>query len=190
MTWSILNSLRGACGSWVRTRLPSFGVLVAKKDYVELDRVFLRVSTIGLAVMSLALAGFIAFVASLDYFELKYAGRLLSPLPCILLSLGLLAALVVEFLWTYVHAHRSSPYLLLTVLGTLISGALIVVLGKSYAAIGVAAAFFIVNAFLYLPMSTWAWYLLRARWHGPDSSAGPKGPPATETSNPYQSPEG
>lgn len=169
MTWNILNSLRVACSSWVRTRLPQLGVLVARRDFKELDRVFLRTSIIATCAMTLALLAFSAGVVTLDLLDLRYADRLLSITPTIFLSLGLLGALIVEFTWTYIHAHRSSPYLVLSVLGAITCGLLIVVLGMHYAETGVAIAFFIINGLVYCPLSIVAWSHCRRVWHDPNN---------------------
>ena len=165
MTWSVLHSLRGACSSWVRSRFPRLGVLVAKQDYQGLDRLFLRVSYIAMLVMLSAVVLVLAAVAGLHAIGSGYAQRLLSPAPTIVLSLGLMAALAVEFEWAYVHAHRQSPYLLLSVLGAILSGILIVLLGAWFGVLGVVSAFLFVNGLLYLPLSTWAWVHLRRKWH-------------------------
>lgn len=164
MTWQILSALRGACSSWVRARYAQMGILVAGRDYQELDRVFFRVATIGAAVMLVAGATFCALVLALRVAESPYAVRLLPAGPTALLTLGLLAALGVEFLWTYIHSHRVSPYLSLTFGGSILSGVLIWAWGAWYGRTGVAAAFCVVHLGLYLPLSLWAWRHLRIQW--------------------------
>lgn len=164
MTWQIVGALRAACSSWVRARYAQMGILVADREYRELDRVFYRVASIGLAVMAVAGFALWAFVLGLSWWaEPRYADRLLPATPTAILLLGLQAALAVEYLWTYIHSHRVSPHLTLTIVGSAISGILIWWWGAWYDRVGVASAFCLVQAGIYLPLSVWAWSHFRSR---------------------------
>ena len=48
MTWHVLTSLQNVAAAWVKTRIPRFGILVAQRDYRELDRIFFRLSGLAL----------------------------------------------------------------------------------------------------------------------------------------------
>jgi hypothetical protein len=157
MTWQILGALRGACSSWVRARYTQMGILVAGGEFRELDRVFYRVASIGLAVMAVSGAAFWLSVLAIHWAGSPYATRLLPPASTGVLLLGLQASLAVEFLWTYIHSHRVSPYLMLTVIGSVISAILIWWWGALFDRIGVAAAYFVVQGCIYLPLSIRIW---------------------------------
>jgi len=161
MTWQIIGALRAACSSWVRARYAQMGILVAGGEYRELDRVFYRVATIGFGMM--ALAGFLFWLSlvGLDWIGSKYGLRLLSPAPTAILLIGLQASLVVEFLWTYIHSHRVSPHLILTFVGATISGVLIWWWGAMFDRMGIAAAYFVAQGCVYLPLSLWVWTTFR-----------------------------
>jgi hypothetical protein len=135
MTWHVLSSLQAACSSWVRTRFAHMGMLVSRKDYAELDRVFFRVSWIAMAAMALAAFSFWLFDLGLYWSESQFASRLMAPLPTSILALGVLSALVTEFQWMYIHAHHRSPYLLRTIAGATTNGLLIWWWGAWYGAL-------------------------------------------------------
>jgi hypothetical protein len=133
------------------------GILVAGGEFRELDRVFYRVASIGLAVMAVSGAAFWLSVLAIHWAGSPYATRLLPPASTGVLLLGLQASLAVEFLWTYIHSHRVSPYLMLTVIGSVISAILIWWWGALFDRIGVAAAYFVVQGCIYLPLSIRIW---------------------------------
>lgn len=165
LTWNILQSMRMACSSWVRTRVPRFGVLIAERNYKELDRIYFRVGKIAASLLALLGCVFVLGVAGLDYFDFRYAHRFLPVLPTTLLIIGLWTALVFEFQWLYLHAHGKSPYLTLSLIACCISGLLIWWAGIHYGAIGVSLAFLFMQGIVYLPLSTVGWFHLRRQWH-------------------------
>ncbi|WP_315857177.1 lipopolysaccharide biosynthesis protein [Rhodopirellula halodulae] len=165
MTWNIVQSIRMACSSWVRTRVPHFGVLIARKEYAELDRIFFRVGKIALALMFILGAIFLLGVFGLGYFDCRYAHRFLSAEPTALLIIGLWMALVFEFQWLYLHAHGKSPYLILNLIGCCLSGLLFWWSGFQYGVMGMSVAFLFMQGVVYLPLSTVGWIHLRKQWH-------------------------
>ena len=165
MTWQILTSLNSACTAWVRTRAARFGMLVARQDYRELDRIFFRLTTIAVVALTIVSAAFCVFDIALYESGSRFATRLLSPGPTIVFAVGTTLALVSSCQWIYIHAHKKSPYLFLTVLGSLITGGLIWTLGRSHGALGAAVAYTSVMALYYLPLWTWVWHRCRTEWH-------------------------
>ena len=165
LTWNILQSLRGACSSWVRTRTPRFGVLIAERNYQELDRIYFRVGKVAATLMALLGACFLSGIIGLDLIDFRYANRFLPALPTTLLIIGLWAALIIEFQWVYLHAHGKSPYLAISLVGCVTSGLVIWGMGIWFGAVGVSAAFLLMHAIIYLPLSTWGWIHLRRNWH-------------------------
>ncbi|MCC9643544.1 hypothetical protein LOC71_14765 [Rhodopirellula sp. JC740] len=165
MTWSVLQAMRGACSAWVRTRVPQMGALVAQKDYRELDRIFWRVGSIALAVLLLLSITMCFGVAAIYQLEFRYATRFLGLLPTTILCVGLIAGLAVEFQWQYLHCHGKSPYVLATVACCCLSGLMIWQLGMHYGVLGACIAYLVMHAFVYLPLSSYAWFGLRREWH-------------------------
>lgn len=161
MTLQILVAVRAACSSWVRARYAQMGMLAAANDFRELDRVFFRVASIGSAIMVIVSVMYYLTVLTLAALGSPYGTRLLPATATAVLLVGMNAALTVEFLWTYIHSHRVSPHLLLTILGSLLSGLLIWWWGARYGRLGVASAYCFVQAGLYLPLSIWAWARFR-----------------------------
>jgi len=166
MTWQVLTALQAACLSWIKARVARFGMLVARADYHELDRIFFRLTSIAAATFLLAAAGFWSLTWGLYLAESRFAPRLLEPWPTALLGVALLLALVSDCQWTYIHAHKRSPYMLLTVAISIGNGLLIWWGGSRYGALGVATAYLTTNVLFNAPIWTWVWFRLRSEWHG------------------------
>lgn len=175
MTWQILTSLQAASSSWVKTRAARLGMLVAKRDYQELDRVFIRVTSIALALLVLATFAFLCFDWSLYAIGTRievarsFALRLLHPLPTALLALAVVIGLISECQWTYIHAHKQSPYVRLAILAAITNGLLVWWWGSWYGALGATSAYLAMNGLFSLPVWTWAWLRCRREWH-PDAA--------------------
>jgi hypothetical protein len=169
-TWSVLTSLQAACSSWVKTRASLFGTLVVRKDYPELDRVYLRVSRIALVAYFLLTAAFVGCVAILGAWLPEYAERLTTPLPTALFCLAFGCTLYNELVWTYINAHRQAPFLTLSVATGLINGLAFWWAGKEFGIPGAAIAAVIVNGVLVAPLAVYTLRYAKKAWHGPEQS--------------------
>jgi O-antigen/teichoic acid export membrane protein len=165
MTLEALSSLSSACSAWVRTRAARFGMLVAQKDYRELDRIYFRLTTISVTAMAIVSIAFCAFDVLLYESGSRFAGVFLRPFPSAILAIGTTLSVLSSCQWVYIHAHKKSPYLLLTIIGSVSTGSLIWILGRSYGAMGVVVAYSGVMALYYLPVWSWVWHRCRKEWH-------------------------
>lgn len=167
MTWTVVSALSAICMTWVLTKAPRFGVLVASKDYARLDRLVLRsgVAAFGVACCgAIVMEGLVYLLYALDH---PLATRLLPPLPT---GLFLLAAVLMQISYpqsAYLRAHKKEPFLGLSVASGLLIGLSTVLLGSRYGATGMAAGYLAVVALVALPMGTVIWYRCRAAWHVP-----------------------
>src|SRR5690606_5151576 len=71
LTWSALTALQAAAMAWVETRAPLFGTLIARRDFRELDRVFFRVTQVGITMLLLGMAMFLAGLFALQASQLS-----------------------------------------------------------------------------------------------------------------------
>ncbi len=165
MTWQILTSLQAACMSWIKTRTAMFGILVARREFTELDRVYFRLLAISSTFLALGTAAVFLTILLLNYLAIDFADRLLPPVPTAMLAVAIVVLIIPESQWTYIHAHKKSPHLAIALLGSLLSGVLTWWLGRQFGAIGVSAAYLFMTAFIYLPLWTAVWWACRARWH-------------------------
>lgn len=171
MTWALVGALMAVASSWVTPKAPTFGILIAQQKYSELDRQFRRIAAIVLAVTALGALAIWTLVFILNQLHHPFATRLLPPG-----STGylLLATIIVSAslpMATYLRAHKKEPLLALSVTSGLLTGIVVVILGKYYSAEGVAVGYLVVTAAL-TPFVALIWYRRRDEWHFPRSGPG------------------
>lgn len=165
MTWTIVGAVQAVALIWVYTKVPKFGMLIAQKDFVELDRYWLRTSLVSIVVVCAGAVGAWTLFYALNMWHIRFADRLLGPLP-----LGLLLTSVVLMQFTqcetaYLRAHKREPLMVLSVVTGILSGGAVWFLGRRFGPTGAAAGYLAVIAFVNLPWETAIWFKCRAAWH-------------------------
>ncbi len=164
MTWALVGAVSSIGGAWMAPRVPQFGILVAQKRYAEMDRLFWRLTIIVTGITVLGGAAIWLFVFGLNYYDSFLAHRLLSPLPT---GLFLLAAVIHTAslpMSTYLRAHKKEPLLFVSVLLACLVGLSTWLLGKDYAALGMALGYLTIYVMIF-PVTVLIWQRCRNVWH-------------------------
>ncbi len=173
MTWNIVTVIQAAALAWVHTRVPLFGMLIARRDFVELDRVYRRLTIVSLVALTLGSAALLGMVQAIYVFSPGYlAGRLLGPLPTAVLLGGIILFHVPQCQALYLRAHKRDPLLLLSTLSNTGIGLSILLLGGRFGPIGAAWGYLAVIGLFTLPATTWIWQRCRREWHEVESTRG------------------
>ena len=165
MTVTLAMVLLAVSSTWVVTKAPRFGVLVALGDYRELDRLFRRSFFSSIAVSCLGAVTIGLGVFLLHRFGHPLSARVLPLLPTVLLLSGTVLNSATMGISVYLRAHKReplAPVYLLTALVVLVSA---LVLGKRFGSLGVAAGYLGALAFIQLPLSFIVFRRRRAEWH-------------------------
>ena len=165
MTLAVIAALQGLAMAWVQAKVPSFGVMIARKEWDALNRVFFRTLVVSGLVMSVGAVVLWLLVYVVNEGGYFLAERLLPPLPTGLL---LLAAIVVHVSGcesAYLRAHKQEPIMVLNVSASIAIGLLVWFLGSRFGPAGAAASYLGVFAGVVLPWQTWIWFRCRAAWH-------------------------
>jgi O-antigen/teichoic acid export membrane protein len=164
MTWMLAGLAQGLALPWLQTRVPHFGMLVARKEYAALDRSFYRTTVLSVGVCLLAALGLWGAVLAINNLEHPWAERLLPPVPTglflvatVVLQLGLCQTL-------YLRAHRQEPLLLLNMAFGLAVGLSVWLLGARFGPTG-AAAGYLVSVVAAVVWETAIWRRCRVAWH-------------------------
>lgn len=164
MTWSVVSAIGLISTSWLAPKLPQFGMLIARREYKELDNIFWHITKIIMSVTALSAISFWLFIYILNKLDYSLADRLLSPLTTgILLVAHVLLIASVPFS-SYLRVHKKEPLMLISVSQGILTGLSTLILGKYYSAIGVAIGYLSVNVLL-MPFVFLIWYRCRAEWH-------------------------
>ena len=169
MTWTILTALESGAYAWVQVRAPLFGMLASRRDWREMDRVFVRLTAISWGVHLLGAAAICAGVWALNElpWELtrRLASRMLAVEPTTVLAVAFLLLHLPRCQTIYIRAHKQDPFLAAGIVSHVLIGILVVVLGQACGPLGAAWGLLAVVATVNLPWWTWIWMRCRREWH-------------------------
>lgn len=164
MTWNLVGIVIWISSAWLAPKIPRFGMLIAKKDYETLEKLFFRITKIILIVsIILGILIWLGIVLLYD-FHSKFAIRFLTPLPVAIFLLAQILVAVSMPASGYLRAHKKEPLVFLSVMSGLFIGVSTFVLGKYYSGIGVAVGYLLVNLII-VPLVFVTWYNCRISWH-------------------------
>ncbi len=165
MTWAIVTAVAVIAGAWSKTKAPRFGMLVAKKQYPELDRLFFQILWVSFVVLLAGAAVLWLVVYILNVTDCWIANRFLPPLPTGLFLLGHVIMHTTFPFSVYLRAHKREPYLALSVISAILVGLSTFVLGGRYGPMGMAVGYLAVAVLFTLPGALVVWHRCRTAWH-------------------------
>jgi hypothetical protein len=112
MSLSISGYLTFLALAWTSTKTTPFGRLIARREFQELDRVFLRTLGQSMAVFVLIASAACSVVALLPTVAPRLAARMVSPQLFVMLVLAAGANCIVQSLATLLRSFKSEPFLL------------------------------------------------------------------------------
>ena len=168
MTWSLASMLQQVASFWILTKMPRFGILIAKKQYEALDALFFRSTLISLVLVALGALGLWSAVFFINYMDFHWAGRMLPPGPTGMLMLASVLIHVPACQTAYLRAHKREPLLAFNLISSAATGLLVWYLGKNYGPMGACSGYLAVIALFMLPYEMYLWRHYRALWHRPD----------------------
>lgn len=164
MTLQVIGVVQLMALAWVQTKVPYFGMLAARRDFTELDKIWWRASKLSLSftvVGSLALWLAVFILNTVDF---SLASRMLGPLPVAIFLLGYGLLQISNCQSAYLRAHGKEPFLVLGVLGGLLIGTFVYLCGSRYGPIGAAVSFAAVIALFTVPFGSFIWIRRRKEW--------------------------
>lgn len=156
LSMSVVTLLASLALSWVMTKNPRFGYLIANRSYLELDSLYQDAFKKSLLFLILLVAVSNACVFGLSYTGINLATRLLPPLYFFILSFTSIGLHVIACQATYIRAHKVEKHL-----GNAILTAVLTVLALAIAVnmtgFAIIVLYFIVVWLFCVPHSTWVW---------------------------------
>jgi O-antigen/teichoic acid export membrane protein len=163
MTMQLVNSLGALAYAWTGTKGPRYGILISRRQFEELDRLFFKTTAQAVGVCA---AGGLVLLAGLLFVRTHFAlgGRFLGVGPTSLLVLATVVNQIVFGQAVYLRAHKREPFMWLSLANGLATGFLVVILGRFYGAWGVCLAYSLVQIAI-LAWATAVWKYCRRTWH-------------------------
>jgi O-antigen/teichoic acid export membrane protein len=164
VTLQLANMLQMFAAAWAQTRAPLFGILVARRDYATVDRLWWRTLIVSGIFVGISATALWLLIYTFNVLEQPLAERLLGPLPIGLFFTGAVLMVVIQCQAVYLRAYRKEPLLVSGLLSGIVAGVLIWWLGSQYGPTGAASAYLAVVSLVSLPLVTYIWYRSRAKW--------------------------
>lgn len=169
MTWTVLTTLQYAAFSWVQTRTPLFGMLIAERKFTVLDRVFFRVAGVSLGVLGAGCMGVTVGVLWLSWQDYEWSvalcERVLSPAATAWFAASIFLIGTFQCLVSYTLAHKRNPLLVVSVSGNVLVLLVAGLAGALYGPVGAGFGLFVILAVWTLPGAIWIWARKRREWH-------------------------
>jgi hypothetical protein len=170
LSLAITAMLTNTSFAWISMRMPLFGHLIARRDWVQLDAGFRRVFLQSTALVAAGAVVVWCAAAWLQWYGFPYGNRYLPPLPMALLLASAVITHVVMAISGYVRAHRRDPFVSSVVVMGCSMAVAMVTTGKAYGALGMAAAYLVLNA-LFLARTYAIFARCRREWHADGAPA-------------------
>ncbi len=174
LMWTVLTAIQGAATSWIDTRRPVFGRLIAERNYSELDRRFFSLCRISIGLVVAGTLLFTVGVVVVNQFSNWFFDKIALKLPdvqtVLTYSLGFIAFQPAVCANIYVRAHKKDPFLLASIISNSAIAGLTVSLGTIYGIVGLVSGYLIGVAGILTPLWVGIWWVTRQRWHAVDDS--------------------
>ena len=169
MTWTVLIALQAAASSWVDTRRPKFGQLVANGAFDELNSLFFRCTSLSVVMLTAGVVAFCGVLTALPYLEWSIAEKLsvafVSPQSAVVLSLGILVFQIPNCQTIYVRAYKREPFLIPSLIVSACTATSVTMLGIKYGIEGAAIAWTACICVVQLPLWTTIWRRAYREWN-------------------------
>jgi len=165
MTWTIVAAVESFAYAWINTRMPQFGIMIAHRQYVELDRLFRRlfIITVGIAAAFSFIIWFLIYIVNV--LNLKIGDRILPMLPLTLLLLYRILNVMVSAMAFYLRAHKQEPMMIPSLISAVLIGISTWLIGAKYGPTGAAAGILFLGFVWGLPSCYVVFKRCRRKWH-------------------------
>lgn len=145
--------------SWSTTRLPEFGMLVARKNWCDLNQVWKKSAWMSVLITAFGCVAMILGMEVLKSFMPDLSGRYGGVLVAVFFSVSMVAQSLINSFAFYLRAFKEEPFMLLSVANAVLSVVSIAALSVFFGING-AAFGYMVSTLLILPF---AWQIFRSK---------------------------
>ena len=166
MTLTILSAILGFTLSWTTTKIPSWSMLIAIKDYSTLDISYKKVLKDSTLVSSLAIIAGLIFLTIISFLELKLSDRFLPVWLCAILFLTIPLNNIVNVWATYLRCHKKEPFLVQAIIIGILCGISTFLTGKFIGVTGVVIGYSTIILFVNISLSYYIFRTKKLEYHG------------------------
>jgi len=168
MSQQIIMSILSLAMVWTTTKVPNFGMLISKSNFVELDRMWFAAAIRSAVVMFFGVLSVYILIVVAQNLDIAYSRRVLSHDAFLILAVGALFSAMNQCIAIYLRAHKKEVLTIPAIICNLMIGGLAWYLGISYAEFGIAYVYLGITSLLMFPASYVIWKAFRMKWHAAD----------------------
>lgn len=162
LSLALINMLGLIAQSWVTYRVPEMAKAAASKNWILLDRVFIKNFIISIAFYILG-----AFVLILIYSELSstpYIARVLKKSSFIMLLSIVFMNHIVTSISSQLRSYKQEPLAKVSFLGTFAAVPLMILYAPQYADLGVTSVVLFIQIIFIIPVTLYLWKKYNIVW--------------------------
>ncbi len=161
---SIISMINTVGLAWINTKAPTFGILIARRRFRELDELFFP--ALWKSLMAVVCGGASALAGTLALYAVghPWSTRILAPTALALLAITSVLLHLIYSQAVYLRAHKAEPFVGIAVAVGAATGITSYVLGAAYGAIGICAGYLACTA-IYLAVGNRIFQQRRHQWH-------------------------
>jgi len=154
LSWQLLTTIQSASLAWIQTRLPRFGALLASQQRKQLESEMSRTSILSQGVFLGGMAAFfLAFYAG-QAAGVNLSNRFVSASTILVFAVGMVGWNVSIAEQSYVRLFKKDPFLVISVLSSLLVASAIWHFGSTSGPFGISVAYSGIAWAYAIPVST------------------------------------
>jgi hypothetical protein len=163
MTWAFVGGIGHLATTWLQVKSPVFAILVARRDFAELDRVALRTAIISFVVAAIASAGLLVALAMLALQDHELHARFLPLFSVAIFAAAEVLNRVSNAQAVYLRSFKQEPFMWLSVACGLLV-AVTTFIGAIYFTMTEVALGYLASVILALAWGTSIFVRCRREW--------------------------
>jgi O-antigen/teichoic acid export membrane protein len=168
MSFQLVMAVQAMASIWILTKVPRFGILVARKEFDSLDAEWRRAGWLSVYVMVAGVVLLLGALYAVNIVRPGIANRVLPPVAFAMLAIGALFGLASQSYAVYLRAHKREVLMAATFASAGSMGVLVWQCGMRFGSIGVSAAYLFVMSIISFPTVFLIWRKARKEWHSHD----------------------
>jgi O-antigen/teichoic acid export membrane protein len=161
MSLQIVSAMQSLALVLMSTRAPRLAIAVAQRQHDSLDDQWRRACVQTMLLMLTLSLFFLAILTLANSFSLTVTQRLLPVSACAMLAAGSMLALAVQCAAVFMRAHKVEMLTSVGVVSGIAYGLAAWLAASNWGAIGVAASYLAITAFVTLPLTGWVFTKMR-----------------------------
>ncbi|MHB8635071.1 MAG: lipopolysaccharide biosynthesis protein [Fimbriimonadaceae bacterium] len=165
LTLAVVNGIMSVSTSWITTKVPRFGSLIAVRRFEELDHIFARSTRFVVGITALFGFLFWLLIAAMRYRGWPIASHFSDDLT---LALMVATAVAMNFgfsMASYLRSFKREPFLWMSVASGAANAVMAFLVARPYGARGIAIGSLATSIFFSVGVGLWVFTRKRREWH-------------------------